>query len=710
MTFGYDDRIQNTPLVFAQTTTDDGNQAPRNVQVMDVGIDKATIEFCEQSSSDGCDTHNSESVEGWAIDPQLAERGHTFDWGTVSVSDSSWKTVTFDNQDYDKPPVVLAMVQTEEGDQEALYSEVKDVTADSAKVRYCEGYDDQNSDQNGCDGHNAETVAWVAIRNRDDGEVWMDTDQAAEGCFTTTKSELTVDVDGSCTEDDHSPLSELQFRWDWENDGYWDTNWLSSPTASHTYSSSGEYWIRMQVKDEAADVDSAYRSVSVNTPPTASFTGTTSALDLDVDASDSNDPDGDSLEYEWDWDDGTSDTTTSETYSHTYDVCPDGSFDVTLTVRDGNGGSDSETNRFSVEDHDDDGDSLVNCREDAGGTDACGNSFSSTDASDPNTDNEGFEDGAEVHTHCTDPNDPDTDDDEFSDIDEVDPSGSESYFGLTDSEAQEVFCGDAGCAYPDPRVKDIYFELDGIKDHCTILVGCDQHMITESERGDIVSAYQSSDGEPVNAYFDTGQYGSDSSHGGQFIDDDTLNETAEWGYLEDNIEDNGQHFDSRRAGIFHHMVAVHDLEANGVIYCGLAQSDYSFESDNRADFSATAFGDIRDGSGNCDDGDTSLSVKTTVLEEFGHNFFGDIEPVGDQCDDDSTHEKFGDWAMDGGDCDPEDVNENYFDPAGAHRWHEAKNHVSGDTVETECNDSNVDDPQKCPSPGDLNDGLVGKFP
>jgi hypothetical protein len=71
--------------------------------------------------------------------------------------------------------------------------------------------------------------------------------------------------------------------------------------------------------------------------------------------------------------------------------------------------------------------------------------------------------------------------------------------------------------------------------------------------------------------------------------------------------------------------------------------------------------------------------------------------------------------MDGGDCDPEDVNENYFDPSGPdNRWWEAKNHVFAgpgqSQQDTECDDSEADDPMLCPSPGDLNNGLAGKGP
>jgi hypothetical protein len=293
----------------------------------------------------------------------------------------------------------------------------------------------------------------------------------------------------------------------------------------------------MQVKDEAADVDDAYRSVEVNEPPVASFTGTTDGLTLDVDASDSYDNDGDSLTYEWDWDDGTSDTTTSETYSHTYDVCPDWTFDVVLKVHDGNGGDDSAPDTVNVRDYDDDGDGLVNCTENNGPDwDGDGASDNSTDPNDPDTDGEGLNDGEEVNTHNSNPNDQhsdtdglddavevnsyntdpadrDTDDDEFHDGREIDPAGaSDSHFSFIASEAQDVFFGDGGspCAYPDPTTPDFYLEVDGVLDDCGTLTSCDTHMLSSDDRDKIVQSFAD---QGINAYIDTGQFANDEQDG-----------------------------------------------------------------------------------------------------------------------------------------------------------------------------------------------------
>ena len=63
----------------------------------------------------------------------------------------------------------------------------------------------------------------------------------------------------------------LEFRWEFDGDGVWDTGWSSDPTASHTY---GDNWTgiaRLDVRDsDSNDVDTADVTVN-NVAPTASI-------------------------------------------------------------------------------------------------------------------------------------------------------------------------------------------------------------------------------------------------------------------------------------------------------------------------------------------------------------------------------------------------------------------------------------------------------
>lgn len=55
--------------------------------------------------------------------------------------------------------------------------------------------------------------------------------------------------DASSSNDLEDPLSALQFRWDWNGDGIWDTSWSSDPIAQHQYTDPDRYTVRVEVMD-----------------------------------------------------------------------------------------------------------------------------------------------------------------------------------------------------------------------------------------------------------------------------------------------------------------------------------------------------------------------------------------------------------------------------------------------------------------------------
>lgn len=55
--------------------------------------------------------------------------------------------------------------------------------------------------------------------------------------------------DASASTDDHDPLSELQFRWDFDGDGVWDTGYTSEPVIVNRYDMAGTFGARVEVMD-----------------------------------------------------------------------------------------------------------------------------------------------------------------------------------------------------------------------------------------------------------------------------------------------------------------------------------------------------------------------------------------------------------------------------------------------------------------------------
>jgi len=162
--------------------------------------------------------------------------------------------------------------------------------------------------------------------------------------------------DASGCNDAQDGAAFLQVRWDWDNDGVWDTIFSVTKTAIHTYNTAGNYVVKMQVRDSQGNTSSTTREVIVNNEtPTAAFTVAPAAGDTNTlfqfDASgctDPQDPPG-ALQVRWDWDnDGTWDTdySTIKTATHTY--AAGGTHTVKLVVKDTDGNSSTTTRQVAV--------------------------------------------------------------------------------------------------------------------------------------------------------------------------------------------------------------------------------------------------------------------------------------------------------------------------------------------------------------------------
>ncbi len=76
-----------------------------------------------------------------------------------------------------------------------------------------------------------------------------------------TDTEFRVDAASSSAPVD--PVSALAVRWDWEDDGTWDTGWSTDKVATHVYATATQWTIRLQARDTDGQTDDTTRDVDV---------------------------------------------------------------------------------------------------------------------------------------------------------------------------------------------------------------------------------------------------------------------------------------------------------------------------------------------------------------------------------------------------------------------------------------------------------------
>lgn len=92
----------------------------------------------------------------------------------------------------------------------------------------------------------------------------------------TTSTTFTFDASGSS--DNEDATSALQVKWDWENDGVWDTDYSTTKTATHQYSTAGTYTVKLEVKDSGGLTNFTTKEVTVS----IEYTGTVTDIDGNV--------------------------------------------------------------------------------------------------------------------------------------------------------------------------------------------------------------------------------------------------------------------------------------------------------------------------------------------------------------------------------------------------------------------------------------------
>jgi len=85
-------------------------------------------------------------------------------------------------------------------------------------------------------------------------EIEVEENAAPTAVFTAEPGygnlETVFTVDASESSDHETPVEQLEVRWDWEDDGVYDTDWSTTKTATHQFDVTGVFTIRLQVKDD----------------------------------------------------------------------------------------------------------------------------------------------------------------------------------------------------------------------------------------------------------------------------------------------------------------------------------------------------------------------------------------------------------------------------------------------------------------------------
>jgi len=166
------------------------------------------------------------------------------------------------------------------------------------------------------------------------------------GARGTTVTRFTFDANSSM--DMETDTSDLEVRWDFENDGTPDTYFSRTKTVQHTFTKAGVYTVKADILDPAGNITSVTHVVTVvdNTPPTAYFiakplshTGTEKSI-FNFDTSRSRDDQylSGSLYYRFDWNgDGQWDTTWQNKTDWNHEFNGVGSYHVVMQAKDPEG-------------------------------------------------------------------------------------------------------------------------------------------------------------------------------------------------------------------------------------------------------------------------------------------------------------------------------------------------------------------------------------
>ncbi len=106
-------------------------------------------------------------------------------------------------------------------------------------------------------------VGWISETIQ---TIFVNTRPLAEFSYKQTSHyTLTMKFNASASYDDEDGRN-LQYRWDFDNDGVFDTNWLIQNTISHAYDHTGTYLVKLSVRDQNRLTGQKIQKIKVRPP------------------------------------------------------------------------------------------------------------------------------------------------------------------------------------------------------------------------------------------------------------------------------------------------------------------------------------------------------------------------------------------------------------------------------------------------------------
>ncbi|MBI5755127.1 PKD domain-containing protein, partial [Candidatus Peregrinibacteria bacterium] len=210
------------------------------------------------------------------------------------------------------------------------------------------------------DGLRDEAYTTLEVRSEDmapSADFSISSDSPLSSDRTTGTLQTTFRFNASRSRDSEDRTTQLQVRWDFENDGTYDTPFSTTKDVQYRYLETGAYTVRLQVLDTAGHTASAIADVTVvaNTAPTAHLSITplagTPATLFTIDPTSSNDAQyrTSQLQARYDFDsDGRYDTEFERVGRFRYNFSKAGNYTITMQIRDPEGQVALDTEKVEI--------------------------------------------------------------------------------------------------------------------------------------------------------------------------------------------------------------------------------------------------------------------------------------------------------------------------------------------------------------------------